>query len=134
MTKKIPYIYAIGRRKSARARVRLFSGKGESTVNGMVIEKYFPGEIAKEKYLLPFRVTETEDKYYISVKVTGGGKESQLDAMVVGIARTLVKVKEEKYKPLLKKLKLLTSDSRIRERRKVGTGGKARRKKQSPKR
>lgn len=132
--KKINYIYTVGRRRSASARVRLFRGKGESTVNGKPISKYFPGIIAKDKWTKPFKLTETSDKYYVTVKVVGGGKNGQLDAVVHGIARALTKAKEDEFRPVLKKAGLLTRDSRIRERRKVGTGGKARRKKQSPKR
>jgi len=132
--KKINYIYAVGKRKSATARVRLFHGKGESTVNGVAMEKYFPGEAAKETYLKPFRVTEVENKYYVTVRVLGGGKNGQLEATVHGISKALALAKKDDFRPQLKKLGLLTRDSRERERRKVGTGGKARRQKQSPKR
>lgn len=132
--KKQNWTYAVGRRRSASARVRLFKGKGESAVNGMVIDKYFPGKILEDVYTKPFKATETSGKYYVTVKVVGGGKMGQLDAVVHGISRTLAKLDESKYKRPLRKLGLLTRDSRIRERRKVGMGGKARRKKQSPKR
>jgi len=129
-TKK-DYTYAVGRRKSASARVRLYLGKGESTVNGIPVEKYFPGNISKSLFLKPLKVAEATDRYYVSVKVVGGGKNGQLEAVIHGIARALSKAGEEKYKLPLKKAGLLTRDSRIRER---DTGGKARRKKQSPKR
>ena len=132
--KKINYTYAVGRRRSASARVRLFRGKGDNTVNGKPVSEYFPGIIAKDKWTKPFKLTETSDKYYISAKVVGGGKNGQLDAVVHGIARALAKAKEDKFRSPLKKAGLLTRDSRVRERRKVGTGGRARRKKQSPKR
>jgi len=132
--RKINYIYAVGRRRSASARIRLFRGKGESTVNGKSISAYFPGAIDKNKWSKPFKATDTSEKYYVSVKVVGGGKKGQLGAVVHGISRALVKANEEKYRILLKKEGLLTRDARVRERRKVGTGGKARRKKQSPKR
>lgn len=134
MAKKIDYIYAVGRRKEAHARVRIYRGKGENTVNGMTVAKYFPGEIAKKAIAKPFGATETSDKHYFSARVRGGGKESQLEAVVLGIARALVKLSAEKNRPILRKLNLLTRDSRIRQRRMVGMGGKARRKKQSPKR
>lgn len=132
--KKIDYTYAVGRRKSSSARVRLFKGKGESTVNGKLIEKYFPGLIMKELWSKPFKVLDVSDKYYVMAKVNGGGINGQLDAVVNGISKAFVKMNKENFRPLLKKAKLLTRDSRIRERRKPGTGGKARRKKQSPKR
>jgi len=132
--KKIDYIFAIGRRKDASARVRLYRGKGENTVNAMPASKYFPGELNAKVMTKPFGATETSDKYYFSAKVAGGGKEGQLSALSLGIARSLVKVAPDKNKIVLKKLGLLTRDSRIRQRRMVGKGGKARRAKQSPKR
>lgn len=133
-TKKIDYAYGVGRRKRASARIRLYHGKGENTVNAMPASKYFEGEVAKKSMAKPFGATETSDKYYFSGRVAGGGKESQLEAIVLGIARALVKVSSDKNRTPLKKLGLLTRDSRVRQRRMVGMGGKARRKKQSPKR
>lgn len=132
--KKIDYQYAVGRRRSASARVRLFRGKGVSTVNGKAIGDYFPGEVSKDAWSKPFRVIDAVDAYHVTVKVVGGGKKGQLGATVHGIARALAKEKKEEYRTLLKSSGLLKRDSRIRERRKVGTGGKARRQKQSPKR
>jgi len=132
--KKLDYTFAVGRRRESVARVRLYRGKGENTVNGMSSEKYFPGEIATKALAKPFGATETSDKYYFSVKVAGGGKEGQLAALILGLSRTLVKVAPEKNRAVLRKLNLLTRDSRIRQRRMVGMGGKSRRKKQSPKR
>lgn len=132
--KKPNYTYAVGRRRTAAARVRLFKGKGENVVNEKPFWEYFAGTINKIAWMRPFKLTDTEGKYYVTVKVVGGGKNGQLGAVVHGVARTLAKVDEEKFRPPLKKAGLLTRDARIRERRKVGTGGKARRKKQSPKR
>lgn len=132
--KKINYTYAVGKRKSAIARVRLFVGKGESTVNGITISKFFPGNVNEEKYLKPFRIIDKQDKYYVTVRVIGGGKNGQIEAVVSGIAKAFAKVKKDEFRPLLKKAGLLKRDSRIRQRRMVGTGGKSRRKKQSPKR
>jgi len=132
--KKVNYFYAVGRRKTSVARVRIFSGKGDSTVNGLPAGKYFEGEIAKKALAKPFGATETSDKYYFTARVTGGGKEGQLSSLVLAIARALVKISDEKNRPTLRKLNLLTRDSRVRQRRMVGMGGKSRRKKQSPKR
>jgi small subunit ribosomal protein S9 len=132
--KKTNYTYALGRRKEASARVRLFKGDSESTVNGIVIGKYFDLPSAKSFWNRPFELTETTGKYYVTVKVTGGGKRGQLEATAHGIARALCVLDSEKYRTTLKKDGLLTRDSRERERRMVGTGGKARRAKQSPKR
>ncbi len=131
---KSKFIFAVGRRKTAVARVRLYRGKGEILVNDQPIEKYFPGEQMKVFYLKPFQVTGTLGKYYATVKVEGSGKSGQLGAVVHGLARVLDKENKEAYHSFLKKAGLLTRDSRAKERRKVGQMGKARKKKQSPKR
>lgn len=133
-TKKIDYIYGVGRRKSAQARVRLYRGKGENTINGMSAAKYFEGELSQKILAKPMGATEVSDKYYYSARVTGGGKGSQLTSLTLAISRALIKIAPEKNRIVLRKLKLLTRDARVRQRRMVGTGGKARRKKQSPKR
>jgi small subunit ribosomal protein S9 len=117
--KKVDYIYGVGRRKESSARVRLYRGKGENTVNNMVATKYFPGAVSQKSLEKPFGATETSDKYYFSARVLGGGKEGQLEAVVLGIARCLVKASPEKNRAILRKLSLLTRDSRIRERRMV---------------
>lgn len=132
-TKK-DYIYAVGRRKNASARVRLYRTKGTSTVNGMEVENYFPGKVNGELFMHPFRVVDALDKYYVTIKVIGGGKHAQLEAVVHGIARALSLLKVDEFRAPLKKAGLLTRDSRVRERRKPGTGGRARKQKQSPKR
>jgi small subunit ribosomal protein S9 len=128
------YTYAVGRRRRATARVRLFKGRGETIVNGLPIDQYFPGELNKIKYLKPLAVTNLVDKYYATVKVEGSGKMGQLDAVAHGLARALNEVDREAYRPALKKHGLLTRDPRRRERRKAGQMGRARKKKQSPKR
>lgn len=133
MAKKINYIYAVGRRRTASCRMRLFKGKGESTVNGISLEKALPGKINQIILAKPFGLTETTDKYYFSAKVVGGGQKSQLDALILSLARALVK-SNLKFRTVLKKAGLLTRDARERQRRMVGTGGKSRRVKQSPKR
>jgi small subunit ribosomal protein S9 len=132
--KKIKYTYAVGRRREASARIRLFKGKGENVVNGMPIEKYFPGVINRDKWAKPFKTVDIGDKYHVTVRVLGGGKNGQVTAVAHGIARALAKENKEKFRKPLKDAGLLTRDPRVRERRKVGTGGRARRKKQSPKR
>jgi small subunit ribosomal protein S9 len=133
-TKKIDYFYGVGRRRESQARVRLYRGKAENTINGMPAEKYFEGAVAKKMLAKPMGATETTDKYYYSGRVTGGGREGQLAALVLAISRALVKVEPEKNRIVLRKLNLLTRDARTRQRRMVGMGGKSRRKKQSPKR
>jgi|SRR3972149_7696657 len=133
-TKKEEYIYAHGRRKRASARVRLFKGTGETQVNGIPIAEYFPGEVLKTVWQLPFKVTDTWGKYYATARVVGGGKGGQAESFALALARALVKENKEAYRVLIKKVGLLTRDARVRQRRMVGTGGKARRAKQSPKR
>lgn len=133
-TKKINYTYAVGRRKGASARVRLYKGEGQNLINETPIGQYFPGILAKSVWEKPFVVTGASGKYYVTVRVAGGGKSGQLTAVVLGIARAFAKLSPEKYRVALKKSGLLTRDARERQRRMVGTGGKARRQKQSPKR
>jgi small subunit ribosomal protein S9 len=127
------YIYAVGKRKSSTSRVRLYKGSEENTVNTILIGKYFPGESSTAAWSRPFELTELVGKYYFTARVTGGGKKGQIDAVIHGISRAIAQIKDE-HKKVLRKAGLLTRDSRIRERRKMGMGGKARRKMQSPKR
>lgn len=125
------YTSAIGRRKSAVARIKLFTGKEVSVVNGKNLDLYFPTThtfIGK-----PFTETKTTGKYYFEAKIIGGGIEGQREALTLAIARALKKIDVD-FTSVLRQAGLLTVDSRVRERRMVGTGGKARRQKQSPKR
>lgn len=136
------FTYALGRRKTATARVRLFStptvpgveGKHQLIINGQPARSYFPGDLNKINYCKPFTLTQSLTKFSASVKVHGSGKQAQLGATVHGISRALSTLNEQEYRKVLKKEGLLTRDPRAKERRKVGTGGKARRQKQSPKR
>lgn len=140
---KKDYIFAIGRRKSSTATVRLYKSdvavagitihRGEIVVNNKTALEYF-GKDKELIYKEPLNITNTGDKFAVSVRVSGGGKMGQLGAAVLGIARALDKFDREKFHTTLKKKGMLTRDPRVRERRKVGMGGKARRKKQSPKR
>lgn len=128
------YTYASGKRRAATARVRLFKGDKESTVNDVVIGKYFPGNAMRAYWQAPFKLTDTLGKFHITAKVVGGGKNGQLEAVVHGIAKAFASLDAERFRSPLKVAGLLTRDSRIRERRMVGTGGRARKQKQSPKR
>lgn len=128
------FFSGLGRRKSAVARVRLWSGKQEIVVNGKPISTYFKGDLLKKVYNSPFVLTETMGKFTGSVKIAGSGLMSQADAFVHGVARALAKVDAEGYKKLLRDGGLLTRDPRMKETRKAGQGGRARAKKQSPKR
>lgn len=128
------YTEGIGRRKVATARVRLFDKPGDFVVNGKVAGQYFDTiPNADAAYTKPFEITGTKGKFAVSVKVSGSGISSQLGATMHGIARALIKYNAE-FKPLLKRAGLTTRDDRMKETRKIGTGGKARRKRQSPKR
>ncbi len=132
-TSKNSYTRSIGHRKSAVASLKLFSGKGESTVNGLSLEKYFPTKTEKIVYDKPFEITKTSGKYHFQAKVLGGGKTGQVQALSLAISRCLIKINDT-FKTDLRANGLLTVDSRVKERRMVGTGGKSRRQKQSPKR
>ena len=132
---KEKFLYAVGRRKTASARVRLYPDKkGDIIINEKPIKEYFPGEAFEKVYLVPLRTANVIGKYLITVKVNGSGKMGQLGAVIHGISRALVKLDKDKLRPLLKKRGFLTRDQRKKERRKVGMGGKARRKRQSPRR
>lgn len=144
---KTDYIFAVGRRRGAVARVRLYADvkpdakwgdlqikKGELLVNEKPITEYFSGDVMRRTYIEPMRIVNAQNKYAFTIKVAGGGPFGQLDAAVLGIARALSTLDEGESKKILKDKGFLTRDARIRERRKVGTGGKARRQKQSPKR
>ena len=84
-------------------------------------------------YNKPFVTTDTVEKFYFEARTSGGGKGGQLEAVTLAVSRALKKL-NEKYGPMLRNAGLLTVDSRVRQRRMVGTGGKARRAKQSPRR
>ncbi len=133
-TQKINWIASVGRRKRAVARARLWLEKnGKIIVNDKLIEDYFPALDAKAVYEEPLKVVDRLGQIGVSVKVTGGGSAGQLGATVHAIASALVKYDESLREPLSRK-KLLTRDSREKERRKYGYAGKARARKQSPKR
>lgn len=126
-------IQAVGRRKEAVAKVRLTSGNGKITVNAKPIAEYFKGVIYEKRYLNPFEITKTSGQFDASIKVIGGGRNGQLDAVVHGISRAISKMNLD-FRKSLKKEGLLTRDPRAKERRKFGHAGKARAMKQSPKR
>lgn len=128
------YVEAIGRRKTASARVRLYKTAGDFIVNNLAAGQYFRGiNHSPSKYNRPFDITETKGQYATTVIVKGSGISAQLEAVVHGISRALVMLDEANRIPL-KKQGLLTRDDRMKETRKIGMGGKARRKRQSPKR
>lgn len=147
-TEKLKYLTSVGRRKSAVARVRLYILEkgvksiniygsdqkiGSALVNKLPIEKYFQHQSHQAFHDLPLKVTDTKDKFVICAHLKGGGVDGQIEAYVLGLSRALQKY-DNSHTTALRNERLLTVDARVRERRKVGTGGKARRAKQSPKR
>jgi small subunit ribosomal protein S9 len=127
------YFYALGRRKAATARVRLQGGKGNITVNGKPAAEYFAGsEFLLNELDKPFTVLQQENKFDISVVVTGGGHAGQIDAIRLGISKALALMNED-LKGTLKRADLLSRDPRERERKKFGLRG-ARKQRQFTKR
>ncbi len=116
---KQTYTYGTGKRKSAIAQVRLFPGNGAIIVNGMPYEERFPRLAHRQAIIKPLLVTENLEKCNIVVKISGGGISGQGDAIAHGIARALVR-DNENNRPILRKYGLLTRDSRVKERKKVG--------------
>ncbi len=114
------YYEAVGGRKTATARVRLFpGGTGTITINERPLEEYFArgGDVL---YLRePLKVTATENRFNISVKVKGGGMSGQTGAVRLGIARALLKVDPD-LRSILRKGGFLTRDARAKERKKPG--------------
>ena len=122
-----------GRRKTAVARVWLKKEKGPILVNEKPIELYFTNEQAKGIYEEPLRTVNRVGQFSGTIKVKGGGVSAQLGAVVHGTTRALASF-DPSFRQILSKKKLLTRDPRMKERRKYGHAGKARKMKQSPKR
>ena len=131
---KTEYFYALGRRKSSTARVRLFAkGKGLITVNGKPVEAYFDNSQSLLKVInKPFVVLDKDKEFDVSVVVEGGGHTGQAGAISLAIAKSLVELSED-YKGTLKKADLLSRDPREKERKKFGLKG-ARKQRQFTKR
>ncbi len=114
--------YATGRRKTSTARVFLRPGTGAITVNHREFDKYFPTDALRTQVRRPLLLTETGEKFDILATVGGGGVNGQAGAMRLGISRALVAFNAE-LRRQLKKDGLLTSDSRVKERKKYGLAG-----------
>ena len=112
-------INAIGRRKSAVARVYVTEGTGKITINKKDIETFFPSAILRYVVKQPLQLLDAEGKYDIKVNIFGGGFTGQSQALRLAIARALVKVNAEDKKAL-KVQGFLTRDSREVERKKPG--------------
>jgi small subunit ribosomal protein S9 len=112
-------ILAVGRRKTAVARVILAPGSGTITVNKRPFEQYFPLEMLRRDVLKPLETTQSVGKFDIRVNVEGGGMTGQAGAVRLSIARALVELSDEN-KPLLRAAGLMTRDPRMVERKKYG--------------
>jgi small subunit ribosomal protein S9 len=117
--KKTEYLSAVGRRKTAIARVKLFkNGAGEMTINEKPLVKFFDATNV-EVVLSPLKLVGQSDKINVTVKITGGGKNSQAEAIRHGLSRALVELNANFRKPL-KKAGFLARDARKKERKKPG--------------
>lgn len=122
MATDTPSLSATGRRKTSVARVSLKPGAGEITINGRAFEEYFPTLSLQNRVLHPLQVTQSANQYDVRVNAAGGGVTGQVDAIRLGIARALLKANEE-LRSTLREHKLLTRDSRAKERKKAGQPG-----------
>ena len=125
-------INALGRRKTAVARVYLTKGKGKISINKREMTEFFPIDFLQAKVHQPFALTGTAGQYDIKVNVVGGGINGQAEAVRLGISRALVEISAD-YKPMLKVEGLMRRDPRMVERKKPGQP-KARKKFQFSKR
>jgi len=114
--------YGTGRRKEAVARVFLRPGSGEMTVNGRTLDDYFPNNVLRMVVRHPLQLTETTEKFDITVTVEGGGSTGQAGAVRHGISRALLDFNGE-LRERLKAAGLLTRDARVKERKKYGQKG-----------
>lgn len=115
--------YGTGRRKKSIARVYLVPGKGNITINKRSIDEYLGLETLKVIVRQPLNATSTLDQFDAIVTVKGGGYTGQAGAIRHGIARALLQVDSEEYRPTLKKAGYLTRDPRMKERKKYGLKG-----------
>jgi len=117
-TKKDNFYSGTGRRKRAVARVWLWDKEGAFTVNGKPLKEAYPKEVDQKDILAPFFANATSPaKFTVSVKLSGGGFSAQRGAVVMGLARALIKV-DEGLRPAIKKRGFLTRDPREKERKK----------------
>lgn len=120
MFEQKPHLYGTGRRKSSVARVRLYPGTGNITINGRDINEYFGLDTLKLIVRQPLELTNTLGSFDIVVRVSGGGVSGQAGAIRHGISRALLQSSEDVVRPILKKEGMLTRDSRMKERKKYG--------------
>jgi small subunit ribosomal protein S9 len=116
-------INALGRRKSAIARIYVNTGKGAIVINDRPLESYFPMDTMQYIVKQPLELTGTSANYDIKVNLDGGGVKGQAEALRLAIARALCKIDRDAYRPVLKTNGLLTRDPREVERKKPGQPG-----------
>ena len=114
-----PLVQATGRRKSSVARVRLYDGSGQFSLNGRPLDNYFPDMALRLRVVEPLKLVDAEGRYDVHAKIEGGGSTGQSDALRLGIARALVEVDPD-LRATLKKEGMLTRDARRVERKKYG--------------
>ena len=120
------FIWGVGRRKSAVARVRIATGSGKISINGRELNDYFTAERDRKAIFGPLEVTSTGGKMDVFVNATGGGPTGQAGAIVMGLGRALVKF-DNGLEQSLRNSGFLTRDSRMKERKKYGQRGARRR-------
>jgi small subunit ribosomal protein S9 len=114
-----PLVQATGRRKSSVARVRLYDGAGQFSLNGRSLDDYFPDMALRLRVLEPLKLVDAEGRYDVHATLEGGGFTGQSDALRMGISRALVAVDSE-LRTTLKREGMLTRDARRVERKKYG--------------
>ncbi len=114
--------HAVGRRKTAVARVYLTPGSGKWSINGRTLGDYFPRQSLVQHIQQPFQVTDTLGAFDVKARVNGGGQTGQAGAVRLGVARALV-LADETHRTRLRSHGLMTRDPRAVERKKPGQPG-----------
>ena len=123
---KRSFVWGVGRRKSAVARVRVVPGTGKIEINGRTLNEYFTNERDRKSIFGPLEVTNTGGKMDVLVNADGGGPTGQTGAIVMGLGRALAKY-DTSLELALRGGGFLTRDSRMKERKKYGQRGARRR-------
>jgi len=113
------YVYAVGRRKTAMAKIKAYEDKSAFSVNGKDFSKYFPTKSLQKIILAPLALLSLDKKIGFTVFLSGGGLYSQAGALRLAISKALI-IRNPEDKPTLKKAGYLTRDSRKKERKKPG--------------
>ena len=120
-------VNALGRRKSAVARVYVKTGEGKIEINGRSLNEYFKEDTLRYIVNQPFEVTGTAAQFDVKANLDGGGIKGQAEALRLGISRALCEIDKEAYRSALKAAGFLTRDAREVERKKPGQPGARRR-------